>query len=146
MEGINQDYLNWCTVTWKSVWVSEHKGHSLAGFGTIQTGKQGPVLVITEYCCYGDLLNFLKNKAQYRACNDALNNYKNLMHNKKPLSDCSVGYLPMRSRLSSMSPMISQTDSSTIEEDEDSLPLNIEDLLSFSYQVATGMDFLSSRN
>ncbi|XP_059506553.1 mast/stem cell growth factor receptor Kit-like [Stegostoma tigrinum] len=106
----------------------------------------GPVLVITEYCCYGDLLNFLKNKAQYLVCGDALNDYKNLMHNTKPLSNCSGGYLPMRPRLSSMSPMISQTDPLTIEEDEDPLPLNIEDLLSFSYQVATGMDFLSSRN
>lgn len=24
----------------------------------------GPVLVITEYCCYGDLLNFLRRKAE----------------------------------------------------------------------------------
>lgn len=24
----------------------------------------GPVLVITEYCCHGDLLNFLRNKAE----------------------------------------------------------------------------------
>ncbi|XP_041048867.1 mast/stem cell growth factor receptor Kit-like [Carcharodon carcharias] len=106
----------------------------------------GPVLVITEYCCYGDLLNFLKNKAQYLSCSDALNNYKNLCHNKRPLSDCTEGYLPMRPRLSSMSPMISRTDSQAVEEDEDPLPLNVEDLLSFSYQVATGMDFLSSRN
>ncbi|XP_043559073.1 mast/stem cell growth factor receptor Kit-like [Chiloscyllium plagiosum] len=106
----------------------------------------GPVLVITEYCCYGDLLNFLKNKAQYLTWNDALNDYKNFMHSKKPLSDCTEGYLPMRPRLSSMSPMISQTDSLPIEEDDDPLPLNIEDLQTFSYQVATGMDFLSSRN
>ncbi|XP_078087948.1 mast/stem cell growth factor receptor Kit-like [Mustelus asterias] len=106
----------------------------------------GPVLVITEYCCYGDLLNFLKNKVQYLSCDDALNNYKNLGHHKGPLSDCSESYLPMRPRLSSMSPMISQTDSQTPEEDEDPLPLNVEDLLSFSYQIATGMDFLSSKN
>ncbi|XP_067900108.1 macrophage colony-stimulating factor 1 receptor-like isoform X2 [Heterodontus francisci] len=106
----------------------------------------GPVLVITEYCCYGDLLNFLKNKAQYLTCCDALKNYKNLSHHKKLLSDSSEGYLSMRPRLSSMSPMISQTDFQAIEDDEDPLPLNVEDLLSFSYQVATGMDFLSSRN
>lgn len=24
----------------------------------------GPVLVITEYCCYGDLLNFLRRQAE----------------------------------------------------------------------------------
>lgn len=24
----------------------------------------GPVLVITEYCCYGDLLNFLRREAE----------------------------------------------------------------------------------
>lgn len=27
-------------------------------------GSLGPVLVITEYCCYGDLLNFLRRKAE----------------------------------------------------------------------------------
>lgn len=31
---------------------------------THSLGSLGPVLVITEYCCYGDLLNFLRRKAE----------------------------------------------------------------------------------
>uniref|UniRef100_UPI00398EAAA9 macrophage colony-stimulating factor 1 receptor-like isoform X1 n=2 Tax=Pristiophorus japonicus TaxID=55135 RepID=UPI00398EAAA9 len=106
----------------------------------------GPVFVITEYCCYGDLLNFLKHRAQYLTCCEALNNYKNLSQHERPISDCSGGYLPMRPSVSSMSPVISQTDLQATEEGEDPQPLNVGDLLSFSYQVANGMDFLSSRN
>ncbi|XP_067852048.1 macrophage colony-stimulating factor 1 receptor 1-like isoform X2 [Heptranchias perlo] len=106
----------------------------------------GPVFVITEYCCYGDLLNFLKHKAQHLTSCDAVNNYKNLSLDKKLLSDCSEGYMPMRPSMSSTSPMISDTDLRDTEEEGDPLPLDVGDLLSFSYQIATGMDFLSSRN
>ncbi|XP_069753931.1 macrophage colony-stimulating factor 1 receptor-like [Narcine bancroftii] len=97
---------------------------------------RGPVLVITEYCCYGDLLNFLKQKAQTLTYCDA--SYKNVQLNGA-LS--SVGYLPMRP---SETMILAQTDLKDSEEDEELL--HVDDLLSFSFQVATGMDFLSSRN
>lgn len=48
----------------------------------------GPTLVITEYCCYGDLLNFLRRKRdsfifskQDDQAEAAL--YKNLLHSKE---------------------------------------------------------------
>lgn len=48
----------------------------------------GPTLVITEYCCYGDLLNFLRRKRdsfifskQEDHAEAAL--YKNLLHSKE---------------------------------------------------------------
>nr|4HVS_A Chain A, Mast/stem cell growth factor receptor Kit [Homo sapiens]7KHG_A Chain A, Mast/stem cell growth factor receptor Kit [Homo sapiens] len=66
----------------------------------------GPTLVITEYCCYGDLLNFLRRK-------------RDSFHS-------------------------SDTSPASMEDDENALDL--EDLLSFSYQVAKGMAFLASKN
>ena len=30
--------------------------------------SSGPTLVITEYCCFGDLLNFLRRKREYFLC------------------------------------------------------------------------------
>lgn len=35
-----------------------------AFFSLLLLAALGPVLVITEYCCYGDLLNFLRRKAE----------------------------------------------------------------------------------
>lgn len=37
---------------------------SLYCFGFCPCFLPGPILVITEYCCYGDLLNFLRRKRE----------------------------------------------------------------------------------
>uniref|UniRef100_A0A8C1F0Q3 receptor protein-tyrosine kinase n=1 Tax=Cyprinus carpio carpio TaxID=630221 RepID=A0A8C1F0Q3_CYPCA len=71
--------------------------------------QSGPVLVITEYCCHGDLLNFLRI-SQCRS------------------SSCAAG------------------SSLDCEKAEDSWPLDMDDLLRFSYQVAQGLDFLAAKN
>ncbi|XP_045139995.1 mast/stem cell growth factor receptor Kit [Echinops telfairi] len=49
----------------------------------------GPTLVITEYCCYGDLLNFLRRKRDSFICAKQEDQaeaalYKNLLHSKDP--------------------------------------------------------------
>uniref|UniRef100_A0AAX7VMJ8 receptor protein-tyrosine kinase n=1 Tax=Astatotilapia calliptera TaxID=8154 RepID=A0AAX7VMJ8_ASTCA len=80
----------------------------------------GPILVITEYCCYGDLLNFLRRKRE-----SFLN------------SRAGDGYMPMRP---------SEKERSSESDDIDELSLDAEDLLSFSYQVAKGMEYITSRN
>ncbi|XP_072923164.1 macrophage colony-stimulating factor 1 receptor-like [Hemitrygon akajei] len=103
---------------------------------------RGPVLVITEYCCYGDLLNFLKQKGQSLAYSDCENHYKNVSQLKGGLR--SGNHLPRRMRIGSTAPIISQSEHQDSEEDEEQL--NLDDLLRFSHQVATGMEFLSSRN
>ncbi|XP_051869433.1 macrophage colony-stimulating factor 1 receptor-like isoform X2 [Pristis pectinata] len=102
----------------------------------------GPVLVITEYCCYGDLLNFLKQRAQSLTYCDCADHYKNMSQLKGAIS--SDNYLPMKSSVPGTIPIISQSGHQDSEDDKE--PLNVEDLLRFSHQVATGMDFLSSRN
>ncbi|XP_028713852.1 mast/stem cell growth factor receptor Kit isoform X2 [Peromyscus leucopus] len=124
----------------------------------------GPTLVITEYCCYGDLLNFLRRKRdsfifskQDDQAEAAL--YKNLLHSKETsCSDSTNEYMDMKPGVSYVVP--TKTDKrrsaridSYIERDvtpaimeDDELALDLDDLLSFSYQVAKGMAFLASKN
>eukprot|EP00062_Callorhinchus_milii_P015228 gi/632965399/ref/XP_007898871.1/ PREDICTED: receptor-type tyrosine-protein kinase FLT3 [Callorhinchus milii] len=139
----------------------------------------GPVYLIFEYCCYGDLLNYLRNNREtfHKTLTDvfAQNNfsfYHNL-HTDRPSSH-QVGsflqngsYIPMtgRSDLGTLS-LMSECDllfaqdeptsplgteetnvlNVTRYDDEDLQILTFEDLLSFSYQVAKGMEFLASRS
>lgn len=44
----------------------------------------GPILVITEYCCYGDLLNFLRRKRESFSNSKAGDNYYNISSQTKP--------------------------------------------------------------
>ncbi|NXT26624.1 CSF1R factor, partial [Syrrhaptes paradoxus] len=126
----------------------------------------GPILVITEYCRYGDLLNFLRKKAesiiiQDSALDTSLDSaadYKNVDVEKKYIrSDSGFSsqgletYVEMRpvSSSSSASSDSEQTQGDSGEEDEareDLRPLNLSDLLQFSSQVAQGMAFLASKN
>ncbi|XP_049645917.1 mast/stem cell growth factor receptor Kit [Suncus etruscus] len=124
----------------------------------------GPTLVITEYCCYGDLLNFLRRKRDSFICSKQEDNadsalYKNLLHSKESsCNDSTNEYMDMKPGVSYVVP--TKTDKrraarigSYIERevtpavmDDDELALDLEDLLSFSYQVAKGMAFLASKN
>ncbi|XP_036438948.1 KIT proto-oncogene, receptor tyrosine kinase b [Colossoma macropomum] len=101
----------------------------------------GPTLVITEYCCYGDLLNFLRRKRDaFFSSKTGDGYYKNLLSQTQPSREGTEnGYVPMRS----YQKRSNQTEWS---DDKDDLSLDTEDLLSFSYQVAKGMDFLTSKN
>uniref|UniRef100_A0A8C5D690 receptor protein-tyrosine kinase n=1 Tax=Gouania willdenowi TaxID=441366 RepID=A0A8C5D690_GOUWI len=100
----------------------------------------GPILVITEYCCYGDLLNFLRRKRE-SFLNSQVGDgyYRNVLKQTQPASGDTVisEYVPMRP---SEKERVSQSD------DIDELSLDAEDLLSFSYQVAKGMEYVTSRN
>ncbi|XP_059681200.1 macrophage colony-stimulating factor 1 receptor [Gavia stellata] len=126
----------------------------------------GPILVITEYCRYGDLLNFLRKKAesiiiQDSALDTSLDSaadYKNVDLEKKYIrSDSGFSsqgletYVEMRpvSSSSSASSDSAQARGKSSEEDEtreELRPLNLSDLLQFSSQVAQGMAFLASKN
>ncbi|NXE17627.1 CSF1R factor, partial [Ardeotis kori] len=127
----------------------------------------GPILVITEYCRYGDLLNFLRKKAesiiiQDSALDTSLDStadYKNVDVEKKYIRSDSgfssqgletyVEMKPVSSLSSSASSDSAQARGDSEEEDEtreDLRPLNLSDLLQFSSQVAQGMAFLASKN
>uniref|UniRef100_A0A8B9L471 receptor protein-tyrosine kinase n=1 Tax=Astyanax mexicanus TaxID=7994 RepID=A0A8B9L471_ASTMX len=112
----------------------------------------GPVLVITEYCCHGDLLNFLRTKAEtflnyvmtVPGITEERSVYKNITADRMFIrsdsgisSTCSDTYLDMRP--------VGPRSKSTREE-HDSWPLDMDDLLRFSYQVAQGLDFLAAKN
>uniref|UniRef100_A0A4W3HWK1 receptor protein-tyrosine kinase n=1 Tax=Callorhinchus milii TaxID=7868 RepID=A0A4W3HWK1_CALMI len=114
----------------------------------------GPVYLIFEYCCYGDLLNYLRNNREtfHKTLTDvfAQNNfsfYHNL-HTDRPsrivlnqpqaFDDTCAGACSFTEETNVLNV--------TRYDDEDLQILTFEDLLSFSYQVAKGMEFLASRS
>lgn len=123
----------------------------------------GPTLVITEYCCFGDLLNFLRRKRDSFICYKFEEDcyYRNVMSQRDTTSDSLNGYMTMRPSAAGNPPFGSSSEKkrslrkggSYVEADEedemfeeDGLSIDTEDLLSFSYQVAKGMEFLASKN
>uniref|UniRef100_A0A8C8STU9 receptor protein-tyrosine kinase n=1 Tax=Pelusios castaneus TaxID=367368 RepID=A0A8C8STU9_9SAUR len=123
----------------------------------------GPILVITEYCRYGDLLNFLRKKAEsiiiqdssLDSSMDSTADYKNIYLEKKYVrrdsgfaSQGLENYVEMRPVSSSESrPAGDKVQGKGAEEEqEEARPLDLHDLLQFSNQVAQGMAFLSSKN
>ncbi|TSN30194.1 Mast/stem cell growth factor receptor kita [Bagarius yarrelli] len=118
----------------------------------------GPTLVITEYCCFGDLLNFLRRKRDCFCCSRLENDsyYRNVLLHPES-NESRNGYMTMKPLVlgvqSTEKRSLSKGAGSYTEFDvfsevlqEDGLALGIDDLLSFSYQVAKGMDFLASKN
>uniref|UniRef100_A0A665TAB3 receptor protein-tyrosine kinase n=1 Tax=Echeneis naucrates TaxID=173247 RepID=A0A665TAB3_ECHNA len=110
--------------------------------------RGGPMLMITEYCSHGDLLNFLRAHAQDFMTSiltvDVVEEevfYKNVAAQSSRLrSDsgisCCSEYQEMMTVLSpGQTQQGVQTDG-----------LSVGDLVRFSYQVAQGLDFLSTRN
>ncbi|XP_029005346.1 LOW QUALITY PROTEIN: receptor-type tyrosine-protein kinase FLT3 [Betta splendens] len=128
--------------------------------------ETGPIYLIFQYCCYGDLLNYLKSSSEryHKSVTDAFNTdrfsslYKNLKPRRSDL-EAADNYVPMHDsttrgqeeiallNLSSADMDLYEEMYENLEGQSDELrALTFDDLLSFAFQVAKGMEFLSSRN
>ncbi|XP_005877334.1 PREDICTED: vascular endothelial growth factor receptor 1 [Myotis brandtii] len=133
-----------------------HIGHHLNVVNLLGacTKQGGPLMVIVEYCKYGNLSNYLKSKRDLFFLNkDAALHMEPKKEKMEP--DVEQG---KKRRLDSVTSSESFASSgfqedkslSDVEEEEDSddfykQPITMEDLISYSFQVARGMEFLSSR-
>uniref|UniRef100_A0A3B3DGK6 receptor protein-tyrosine kinase n=1 Tax=Oryzias melastigma TaxID=30732 RepID=A0A3B3DGK6_ORYME len=114
----------------------------------------GPMWMITEYCIHGDLLNFLRVHAQDLMALTMLTAedgegaacYKNMAVQKARLrSDSGISCC---SEYQEMQPILSpgKTQMGKIGDSRHTPGVSLCDLMMFSYQVAQGLDFLSTRN
>nr|XP_057915286.1 receptor-type tyrosine-protein kinase FLT3 isoform X2 [Doryrhamphus excisus] len=128
--------------------------------------ESGPIYLIFQFCCHGDLLNYLKNSSErYHKCvADAFTEdrfsslYNNLTATKTScVQEGSVNnYIPMhpastrgQEDLALLQHSLDDTDceeSAKNDDTDDLQALTFDDLLSFAFQVAKGMEFLSSKN
>ncbi|XP_038201518.1 vascular endothelial growth factor receptor 1 [Arvicola amphibius] len=130
-----------------------HIGHHLNVVNLLGacTKQGGPLMVIVEYCRYGNLSNYLKSKRDLFFLNkDAALHMEPKKESLEP--DLEQDQKPRLDRSESVASSGFQEDKSIsdAEEDEDyseisKQPLTMEDLISYSFQVAKGMEFLSSR-
>ncbi|XP_033964305.1 vascular endothelial growth factor receptor 1 isoform X2 [Pseudochaenichthys georgianus] len=98
--------------------ILNHIGHHLNVVNLLGacTKPEGPLMVIVEYCCYGNLSTFLKGKREV------------FVHDRdgEPVCDDNTEH-HLDTKCGSNSPLF------------------LEDLISFSFQVVRGMEFLASR-
>uniref|UniRef100_A0A7N8X062 Vascular endothelial growth factor receptor 3 n=1 Tax=Mastacembelus armatus TaxID=205130 RepID=A0A7N8X062_9TELE len=103
------------------------------------TKPNGPLMVIVEYCKYGNLSNFLRAKREFFLP----------YRDRSPKTQSQVrrmieaGQMDQRAR-HPPSPSFAPLTSPQME-DLWKTPLTIEDLICYSFQVARGMEFLASR-
>ncbi|XP_052527372.1 vascular endothelial growth factor receptor 1 isoform X2 [Tympanuchus pallidicinctus] len=134
-----------------------HIGHHLNIVNLLGacTKNGGPLMVIVEYCKYGNLSNYLKSKRNFFSPTKDPSLQGELTKDKKGIEAMQGKKQRLASVTSSESFASSgfQEDKSLSDEEEDEedaaelykLPLTMEDLISYSFQVARGMEFLSSR-
>uniref|UniRef100_A0A8C5TE81 receptor protein-tyrosine kinase n=1 Tax=Malurus cyaneus samueli TaxID=2593467 RepID=A0A8C5TE81_9PASS len=109
----------------------------------------GPIYLIFEYCCYGDLLNYLRSKREkfHWTLTDVFKqqnfSFYHNVHQHQNSSSQNINVTPGANGMV----LFSEDDARTqVDEEEDFNVLTFEDLLCFSYQVAKGMEFLESKS
>ncbi|XP_064906924.1 receptor-type tyrosine-protein kinase FLT3 isoform X4 [Columba livia] len=136
----------------------------------------GPIYLIFEYCCYGDLLNYLRSKREkfhwtltdiFKQHNFSFYHNTHLNQNSRKGTHLKYGVnttlyredefeitqsqnMHVTSRSNGIV-LYSEEDKTEhanrqTDEEEDFNVLTFEDLLCFSYQVAKGMEFLESKS
>ncbi|XP_062997910.1 vascular endothelial growth factor receptor kdr-like isoform X2 [Elgaria multicarinata webbii] len=150
---------NECKALMSELKILIHIGHHLNVVNLLGacTKPGGPLMVVVEYCKYGNLSNYLRGKrGDFIACKPQ----ENLDPAEKGLEE-SISDLTelIKRRLESVASTGSSassgfiedksyTDSEEEEEDAEDLykrSLTLEDLICYSFQVAKGMEFLASR-
>uniref|UniRef100_A0A3Q4AUQ2 receptor protein-tyrosine kinase n=1 Tax=Mola mola TaxID=94237 RepID=A0A3Q4AUQ2_MOLML len=126
-----------------------HIGHHLNVVNLLGacTKPGGPLMVIVEYCKHGNLSSYLKSKrGEYSP-------YRRWASTEEHVSEGDLGLgtvaqLDICTGTAVCSRAADVTSGSTVDAEEDSSDdehLTMEDLISYSFQVAKGMEFLSSR-
>ncbi|XP_027963567.1 receptor-type tyrosine-protein kinase FLT3 isoform X1 [Eumetopias jubatus] len=122
----------------------------------------GPIYLIFEYCCYGDLLNYLRNKREkfHRTWTEIFKEHNFSFYptfQSHPNSSMPGSReVQIHQDLDHISGFhgnsfqsedeIEYENQKRLEEEEDLNVLTFEDLLCFAYQVAKGMEFLEFKS
>ncbi|XP_030627154.1 vascular endothelial growth factor receptor 2 [Chanos chanos] len=133
-----------------------HIGHHLNVVNLLGacTKPGGPLMVIVEYCKHGNLSSYLKSKrgeyCPYKKRSPKLSD-KALIREDLTEGDLGLGtvaQLDICTGTAVCSKVREEWSVSHLDEEEESSdwnPLTMEDLISYSFQVARGMEFLASR-
>uniref|UniRef100_A0A8C6A4X2 receptor protein-tyrosine kinase n=1 Tax=Marmota marmota marmota TaxID=9994 RepID=A0A8C6A4X2_MARMA len=140
-----------------------HLGHhenivNLLGACTLS----GPIYLIFEYCCYGDLLNYLRNKREkfHRTWTEIFKEHNFSFYptfqshpNSSMPGSREVQIHQDSDQVSGFNgnsihseDEVEYENQKRLEEEEDLNVLTFEDLLCFAYQVAKGMEFLEFKS
>ncbi|XP_054695149.1 vascular endothelial growth factor receptor kdr-like isoform X1 [Grus americana] len=150
---------NECKALMSELKILIHIGHHLNVVNLLGacTKAGGPLMVIVEYCKYGNLSNYLRGKRgdfiAYKSQENSDQAEKSLDESNSDLTELIKRRLEsVASTGSSASSGFiedkSYSDSEDDEEDAEDLykrTLTLEDLICYSFQVAKGMEFLASR-
>uniref|UniRef100_A0AAX7UF75 Vascular endothelial growth factor receptor 3 n=1 Tax=Astatotilapia calliptera TaxID=8154 RepID=A0AAX7UF75_ASTCA len=98
------------------------------------TKPNGPLMVIVEYCKYGNLSNFLRAKREFFLP----------YRDRSPKTQSQVRRMIEAGQIAQRTRQPPSPSSSPLT-DLWKTPLTIEDLICYSFQVARGMEFLASR-
>ncbi|XP_078534312.1 vascular endothelial growth factor receptor 2 [Lissotriton helveticus] len=128
-----------------------HIGHHLNVVNLLGacTKPGGPLMVIVEYCRFGNLSSYLRSKrnefVSYKNKAGRIINGKEIYVSDVP-AEVKRRLDSITSSQSSASSGFAEEKSLSDEEEENGKnPLTMEDLICYSFQVARGMEFLASR-
>lgn len=115
------------------------------------TKSNGPLMVIVEYCKYGNLSNYLRTKREgflpYRDRSPKMRSQVRSMMEAVMVESSSRAGPSESSVMARIIANQNQNFRPSLQKVEDlwKTPLTVEDLICYSFQVARGMEFLASR-